>query len=47
VFGRVVEGMDVVDKFNITGEGGKAEKIVTATVKRKRMHEYKPETIAK
>ena len=45
VFGRVIEGMENVDKFNRTGEGIKAEKIIKATVKVKRMHEYKPETL--
>ncbi|MEX2286341.1 MAG: peptidylprolyl isomerase [Planctomycetaceae bacterium] len=40
VFGRVVEGMDVVDDTQI------GDKIESAVVVRKRNHEYKPETQA-
>lgn len=39
VFGKVIEGMDVVDKIK---QGDVIEK---ATVKQKRDHEYKPETL--
>ena len=45
VFGHVVEGMDVIDKFNRTRDGGEAEVIKKATVKFKRMHDYKPKII--
>jgi cyclophilin family peptidyl-prolyl cis-trans isomerase len=47
VFGRVVQGMENVDKLTRTegGRGGQPDKIVTATVKSKRNHEYKPVTI--
>ena len=51
VFGRVVEGMDVlakiqrIDPQNPT-PGVKADTIVEAKVLRKREHEYTPETIA-
>lgn len=43
VFGRVVKGMEVVDKFNRSGRGG-AEKIVEARVLRKRSHAYQVKT---
>lgn len=45
VFGQVIEGMDVVDKFNRTADGGAAEVIKKATVKQKRDHEYKPKVV--
>ena len=45
VFGRVIEGMDVIDKFNRTAQGGKAETITKATVKFKRMHDYVPKVV--
>lgn len=49
VFGRVIKGMDVVDKIVPRNpddpNAGPAEKILTATVVRKRDHEYKPETL--
>lgn len=38
VFGRVIDGMDVVDALQVGDE------IESATVERKRDHEYKPET---
>jgi cyclophilin family peptidyl-prolyl cis-trans isomerase len=44
VFGRVVEGMENVDKLNRTDAGKKADSITKATVVRKRDHEYKPVT---
>ena len=44
VFGRVVEGMENIDKFNRTGRGAD-ETIKKATVKFKRMHDYKPQAI--
>lgn len=45
VFGHVIDGMDAIDAFTITGQG-KAEVIKKATVKQKRQHEYKPVTTA-
>lgn len=45
VFGKVIEGMDNVDKLNRTAAGGAADKMVKVTVKRKRDHEYKVEKI--
>lgn len=45
VFGKVIKGMENVDKFNITGKGDD-EKIIKAEVLSKRDHDYKPETIA-
>ena len=49
VFGRVIEGFDVLPKIQrIDPEkptGAEPDKIVKATVIRKRDHEYKPETI--
>ena len=42
VFGRVIKGMDVVDKLNRTGPGVAADKITKATIVQKRDHEYKP-----
>ncbi|MEX2142043.1 MAG: peptidylprolyl isomerase [Pirellulales bacterium] len=51
VFGRVIEGFDVVAKINRVeppktgGPPANADKIVKATVVRKRNHEYKPETL--
>lgn len=49
VFGHVIGGMDVVDKFNRVSpdDTDKAETIIKATVKQKRMKEYKPEVIEK
>lgn len=46
-FGRVIEGMDVLDKIKRIqpGEPGTPDKIVKATVVRKREHEYKPKTL--
>jgi peptidyl-prolyl cis-trans isomerase B (cyclophilin B) len=44
VFGRVIKGMEAVDKFNPTGEAP-ADKIEKATVLQKRDHDYKPETL--
>lgn len=46
-FGRVIEGMDVLDKIKRIqpGEPGEPDKIVKATVVRKRDHEYKPKTL--
>jgi peptidyl-prolyl cis-trans isomerase B (cyclophilin B) len=38
VFGRVIEGLDVIGKIE------KDDVIKSATVKRKRKHEYKPKT---
>ncbi len=45
VFGHVIEGMDVLDKFNRTASGAPAEVIKKATVKQKRDHEYKPTVV--
>jgi peptidylprolyl isomerase/peptidyl-prolyl cis-trans isomerase B (cyclophilin B) len=51
VFGRVIEGMDVLANLNRVqppktgGPPENADKIVKATVVRKRDHEYKPETL--
>jgi cyclophilin family peptidyl-prolyl cis-trans isomerase len=47
VFGQVVQGMENVDKLKRRDPrmGGDADKIVEATVVRKRNHEYKPETL--
>ncbi len=42
VFGRVVQGMEAVDKLNVTDGGAKPDTIIKATVVRKRDHEYKP-----
>ncbi len=46
-FGRVIEGMDVLDKIKRIepGRPGTPDKIVKATVVRKRDHEYKPKTL--
>jgi cyclophilin family peptidyl-prolyl cis-trans isomerase len=46
-FGRVIEGMEVLDKIKRIqpGEPGTPDKIVKATVVRKRDHEYKPKTL--
>lgn len=46
-FGRVIEGMEVLDKLNRTEPRptGEPDKIVKATVVRKRDHEYKPKTL--
>lgn len=43
VFGRVIKGMEAVDKLNARGP---KDKIVKATVKQKRDHKYVPATIA-
>jgi cyclophilin family peptidyl-prolyl cis-trans isomerase len=47
VFGQVIQGMENVDKLKRRDPrvGGDADKIVTATVVRKRDHEYKPQTL--
>lgn len=47
VFGKVIEGMDAVDKLNRIqpGRGGEADKMVKVTVKRKRREEYKLEKL--
>ena len=47
VFGQVIEGMENVDKLKRRDPqlGGASDKIISATVVRKRNHEYKPETI--
>lgn len=46
VFGQVVQGMENVDKFQTRDPrvGGPSDKIITATVVRKRDHDYKPKT---
>lgn len=46
-FGRVIEGMEVLDKITRIepGRPGTPDKIVKATVVRKRDHEYKPKTL--
>ena len=47
VFGRVIEGFDVLAKLERTegeGKGGDADKIIQATVLRKRNHKYEPVT---
>jgi cyclophilin family peptidyl-prolyl cis-trans isomerase len=48
-FGRVIKGMDVVDKIAPRNpddpNAAPGEKILEATVVRKREHEYKPETL--
>ena len=53
VFGRVIEGMDVVYKLNKVDKtlysrarGGEASKIIKATVVRKREHSYGPTRVA-
>jgi cyclophilin family peptidyl-prolyl cis-trans isomerase len=47
-FGRIVEGLDVLDKLTRIqpGEPGTPDKIVKATVVRKREHEYAPKKLA-
>ena len=45
VFGRVVKGMEAVDRLNRTRAGVPADVIKKATVVRKRKHEYKPEKV--
>ncbi|HEV7226497.1 MAG TPA: peptidylprolyl isomerase [Pirellulales bacterium] len=45
VFGKVIKGMDVVDKFSRTDSGAKPDKILEAKILRKRDHEYKPDTL--
>jgi cyclophilin family peptidyl-prolyl cis-trans isomerase len=45
VFGRVIKGMENVDKLNRTGGGAKPDTIKKATMVQKRDHEYKPETM--
>lgn len=45
VFGRVVEGMENVEKLKRTGPGVEPDRIVEAVVKRKRGHEYVPRVI--
>lgn len=45
VFGKVIKGMENIDKFNRTDAGGPAEKIEKAEVLSKRDHEYKPEKV--
>ena len=42
VFGRVIKGMDAIDKLNRPGGGVKPDKILKATVLRKRDHKYEP-----
>ncbi|MGH7127738.1 MAG: peptidylprolyl isomerase, partial [Planctomycetaceae bacterium] len=39
VFGRVVEGMEVVDRIE------QGDKILSAKILRKRPHEYKPQRV--
>lgn len=45
VFGKVIEGMDVVDQLERTAPGVQPDKILEATVVRKRDHEYAPKTL--
>ena len=45
VFGRVIEGMENIDKLTPTAGGAERDVIKKATVKFKRMHEYKPKTV--
>jgi len=45
VFGRVIDGMDVVNSLQATTAGEDPDKIVEAKVLRKRDHEYKAEKI--
>jgi peptidyl-prolyl cis-trans isomerase B (cyclophilin B) len=40
VFGQVTEGLDVVAELNVTDRGESPDSITTATVTRKRDHEY-------
>jgi cyclophilin family peptidyl-prolyl cis-trans isomerase/DNA-directed RNA polymerase subunit RPC12/RpoP len=47
VFGRVIEGIDIVSKLNATRSGAHPDKILRAEVLRKRNHEYIPRTIPK
>ncbi len=47
VFGRVIKGMENVDKFTRTGGGGRPDTIKKAIVVQKRDHEYKPKTVKK
>jgi len=46
VFGQVIEGMENVDMFAERDPmaGGPSDKIISATVVRKRNHDYKPKT---
>ena len=45
VFGHVTQGMDAVDQLNPTDSGRPADKIIKATVKRKRDHAYEAEKL--
>lgn len=45
VFGKVIEGMEVVDGLERTAPGVKPDRILEATVVRKRDHEYQPKTL--
>ncbi|MCH8923198.1 MAG: peptidylprolyl isomerase, partial [Planctomycetes bacterium] len=42
VFGRVIKGMDAIDKLNRPGGGVKPDKILKAKVLQKRDHKYVP-----
>lgn len=44
VFGRVIKGMDVLQSIKQTSRGVEPDKIIEATVIRKRPHDYKPKT---
>jgi cyclophilin family peptidyl-prolyl cis-trans isomerase len=51
VFGRIIEGLDVLSELQKRDPGAanppEADKIIKATVVRKRDHKYEPVTLAK
>ncbi len=47
VFGRVIEGMNVLPQLKANQNGPDPDKIIEAKVLRKRQHPYKPDTLTK